>query len=58
VLEAGTRSGAAAIGAIDLGGITTRFFAVAPRGPSDLRVRARNQHGLGPAGNEVVLLVP
>lgn len=58
VLEAGTRSGAADIGAIGLGGITTRFFAVAPRGLYYLRVRARNQHGLGPAGNEVVLSVP
>lgn len=58
VLEAGTRSGAADIGAIDFGGLTTRFFAVAPRGVYYLRIRARNQHGLGPASNEVALSVP
>ncbi|MEZ5293876.1 MAG: hypothetical protein R2745_22525 [Vicinamibacterales bacterium] len=58
VLEAGSHSGAADIGAVDFGALTTRFFAVAPRGLYYLRVRARNAHGLGAASNEVVVSVP
>jgi hypothetical protein len=56
ILEAGTTSGAANLAAVDLG-LTTQFATLAPPGVYFVRVRARNGCGLGPASNEVTLIV-
>jgi hypothetical protein len=56
VLEAGTSSGASNLASVNLGSIT-QFTTPVPNGAYFVRVRARNACGLGPASNEVTLVV-
>jgi hypothetical protein len=56
VLEAGSSPGSANLASFDLG-LATQFSTSAPPGTYFLRVRARNACGLGPASNEVTLVV-
>jgi predicted phage tail protein len=56
VLEAGSSPGATNVASVDVG-LTTQFATPAPAGTYFVRVRARNACGLGPASNEVTLVV-
>jgi hypothetical protein len=58
VIEAGTASGIANIGTLPTGVLDTTFTTPAPSGTYFIRVRAANASGLGPATNEVVVVVP
>jgi hypothetical protein len=56
ILEAGTSAGASNLVSIDLGS-TTQLVTPAPNGTFFVRMRARNACGVGPASNEVTLIV-
>jgi predicted phage tail protein len=55
-LEAGTASGASNLGTFPAG-LTTQFATAAPPGVYYVRVRARNACGVGPASNEVTVVI-
>lgn len=58
VVEAGTGPGLSNIGALPLGHLDTTFSTPAPPGTYVIRVRAANAFGVGPASNEVTVVVP
>ncbi len=58
VIEAGTASGLTNIGALLTGNLDTSWSVPAPPGTYFVRVRAANAFGLGPATNEVTVVVP
>lgn len=58
VIEAGTAPGLANIGAFATGHLDTSFATPAPSGTYYVRVRAANAFGVGPASNEVAVVVP
>ncbi len=58
VLQAGSSPGAANIGSLDLGPVTTFGTGGVPAGSYQLRVIARNACGTSIASNELVLTVP
>ncbi len=58
VIEAGTASGVLNIGALPTGHLDTSWSVPAPPGTYFVRVRAANAFGLGPATNEVTVVVP
>lgn len=57
VLEAGDGPGRANLAVISTG-LARSFVTFAPNGTYYVRVRARNEAGLGPASNEVLVVVP
>lgn len=58
VVEAGTASGLANIGAVATGHLDTVFTTAAPPGTYFVRVRAANGFGVSGATNEVAVVVP
>lgn len=58
VVEAGTAAGLTNIGALPTGNLDTSWSVPAPPGTYVVRVRAANAYGLGPASNEVAVVVP
>lgn len=58
VVEAGTGPGLSNIGALPLGHLDTTFSTPAPPGTYVVRVRAANAFGVGPASNEITIVVP
>ncbi len=58
VVEAGTAAGLTNIGALPTGHLDTTWSVPAPPGTYVVRVRAANAYGLGPATNEVTVVVP
>lgn len=58
VIEAGTAPGLSNIGTLPLGHLDTAFSTPAPPGTYVVRVRAANAFGVGPASNEVTVVVP
>lgn len=58
VVEAGTASGLSNIGTLPTGHLDTALTTPAPPGTYIVRVRAANAFGIGPATNEVTIVVP
>jgi hypothetical protein len=58
VVEAGTASDTSNLGALATGHLDTTWATPAPPGVYFVRVRAANAFGIGPASNEVTVIVP
>lgn len=58
VIEAGTASGLANLGAVATGHLDTAFVAAVPPGTYHVRVRAANAFGVSAATNDVTVVVP
>jgi hypothetical protein len=57
VIEVGTSPGQANLATLDTGVLDTRFSASVGPGRYYVRVRARNGFGVGPASNEVEVVI-